>query len=82
MNEYSVVMVFVSSILTLQLKYKIMYETLEYWKQYKQEKELQEKISKEFKLFDNSTKLVSEYDKEEFDEWMKELVNKNGTTNY
>jgi len=59
-----------------------MYETLEYWKQYKQEKELQEKISKEFKLFDNSTKLVSEYDKEEFDEWMKELVNKNGTTNY
>jgi len=26
-----------------------MYETLEHWKQYKQEKELQTKISKEFK---------------------------------
>ena len=43
-----------------------MYETLEYWKQYKQEKELQEKISKEFKL----------------DKWMKELVKKNGITKY
>ena len=64
--EYTVVMVFMSSILILQLKYKIMYETLEYWKQYKQEKELQEKISKEFKL----------------DKWMKELVKKNGITKY
>ena len=27
-----------------------MYETLEHWKQYKQEKELQTKIAKEFKL--------------------------------
>jgi hypothetical protein len=43
-----------------------MYETLEHWKQYKQEKELQTKISKEFKLpvndnsfmlNDNSSKL-------------------------
>ena len=47
-----------------------MYETLEYWKQYKQEKE----------LTDNSTKLVSEYDKESFDEWLNELIEKNGTT--
>jgi hypothetical protein len=30
----------------------------------------------------NSTKLVSEYDKVLFDKWMNELVNKNGTTNY
>tara|TARA_B100000902_G_C26832024_1_gene679169 strand:+ start:67 stop:303 length:237 start_codon:yes stop_codon:yes gene_type:complete len=39
-----------------------MYEALEHWKQYKQEKE----------LTDNSTKLVSEYDKVSFDEWMSE----------
>ena len=59
-----------------------MYETLEHWKQYKQEKALQAKIAKEFKLFDNSTKLVSEYDWKEFDKWMKSLIAKNGTTNY
>ena len=59
-----------------------MYETLEHWKQYKQEKELQAKIAKEFKLNDNSTKLVSDYDWKEFDEWMKSLIAKNGTTNY
>ena len=49
-----------------------MYETLEDWKQYKQEKELS----------DNSTKLVSEYDWTSFDEWLHELVKKNGTTEY
>ena len=59
-----------------------MYETLEDWKQYKQEKELQEKISKEFNLFDNSEKLVSEYDWTSFDEWLHELIKKNGTTEY
>jgi len=68
-----------------------MYETLEHWKQYKQEKELQTKIVKEFKLpvndnsfmlNDNSTKLVSDYDKKEFDEWMNDLIKKNGTTEY
>ena len=57
-----------------------MYETLEHWKQYKQEKELQTKIAKEFGLFDNSEKLVSEYDKESFDKWMKDLITRNGTT--
>jgi len=31
---------------------------------------------------DNSTKLVSNYDWKEFDEWMKDLIAKNGTTNY
>ena len=65
-----------------KIKSKIMYETLEHWKQYKQEKALQAKIAKEFKLFDNSTKLVSEYDKASFDKWMSELVTKNGTTKY
>jgi len=59
-----------------------MYETLEHWTQYKQEKELQAKIAKEFQLFDNSTKLVSEYNKISFDKWMNELIMKNGKTNY
>ena len=49
-----------------------MYETLEHWKQYKKEKELS----------DNSTKLVSEYDKETFDIWMSDLIKSNGVTNY
>ena len=30
----------------------------------------------------NSTKLVSEYDKESFNKWMESLITKNGTTNY
>ena len=59
-----------------------MYEANEHWKQYKQEKALQAKIAKEFKLNDNSTKLVSDYDWKEFDEWMESLIAKNGTTNY
>ena len=59
-----------------------MYETLEHWKQYKQEKDLQEKIANDFKLFDNSTKTVSEYDKESFDKWMESLIARNGTTDY
>ena len=58
-----------------------MYETLEHWKQYKQEKALQAKIAKEFKLFDNSKKLVTDYDKVSFDKWMKDLINQNGVTN-
>ena len=59
-----------------------MYEALEHWRQYKKEKVLQAKIAKEFKLPNNSTKLVSDYDWKEFDKWMKDLVAKNGTTNY
>ena len=64
-----------------------MYETLEHWKQYKQEKALQEKIAKEFKLpvndnsfmlNDNSKEVINE----EFDEWMNDLIKRNGTTNY
>ena len=34
-----------------------MYETLEHWKQYKQEKELQAKIAKEFSLPNTNNKL-------------------------
>ena len=39
---------------------------------------------KEIKLpvNDNSTKLVSDYDWKEFDEWMESLIAKNGTTDY
>ena len=86
-----------------------MYETLEHWKQYKQEKELQAKIAKEFKLFkdlttmsspdyllrDNDGKLLFKGSKlgcknyiklqkkyEEFDVWMDELIERNGTTEY
>jgi len=54
----NVVTVSVSSILTLQLNYKIMYETLEHWKQYKQEKALQAKIAKEFKLNISMKKMI------------------------
>ena len=59
-----------------------MYETLEHWKQYKQEKELQAKIAKEFSLPNNSNKLVIDYNKASFDKWMNDLIAKNGTTEY
>ena len=55
-----------------------MYETLEHWKQYKQEKDLQVKIAKEFKL----NELTKQENDKEFDEWMNKLIAKNGTTNY
>jgi len=60
-----------------------MYEALEHWKQYKQKK----KFNTNFMLVneilnDNSNKLVSEYDKESFDKWIKDLGAKNGITNY
>ena len=70
-----------------------MYETLEHWKVYKQEKELQNKIAQEYELFNecgfqykekakqNVSKLkVSDYAKKEFDEWMNDLIKKNGVT--
>ena len=31
---------------------------------------------------DNSSKLVSDYAKKEFDEWMSDLIKRNGTTEY
>ena len=55
-----------------------MYETLEHWKQYKQEKELQTKIAKEFKL----NEAIKEANLKEFDEWMDNLGKKNGYTKY
>ena len=50
-----------------------MYEAIEHYKVYKQEKELQAKIAKEFKL--------NEW-KKEMDEYLNKLVIKNGVTNY
>ena len=43
-----------------------------------QEKELQAKIAKEFKL----NEAIKEANNKEFDEWMEKLIAKNGTTNY
>ena len=50
-----------------------MYEAIEHYKVYKQEKELQAKIAKEFKL--------DEW-KKEMDKFLNELTIKNGTTDY
>ena len=56
-----------------------MYQELENWKQYKQEKELQAKIAKEFKL----ASLISKQQAiEELDKFLNKLVKKNGTTKY
>jgi len=72
-----------------------MYEALEHYKVYKQKqneldqaKQLFEECGFQYKakakqeMSNNSTKLVSEYDKVSFDKWMNELVKKNGTTKY
>ena len=54
-----------------------MYQELEHWKQYKQKKaSLMKSLKSKFglkSLSDNSKKLVSEYDKTEFDKWIKEI---------
>ena len=55
-----------------------MYEALEHYKVYKQEKDLQDKIAKEFKL----KEAIKEANNKEFDEWMNNLIKKNGTTEY
>ena len=68
-----------------------MYEELEMWNaemaktiEWIEEKELQTKIAKEFSLpvSDNSSKLVTDYDKESFDKWMSDLIKRNGKTEY
>ena len=55
-----------------------MYEALEHYKVYKQEKELQAKIAKEYEL--EICKEKTSY--EEMDKFLAELIKKNGTTNY
>ena len=59
-----------------------MYETLEHWKQYKQEKELQNKIAQEFELFNECGFQYKEKAKQEMDKFINKLVKKNGTTKY
>ena len=54
------------------------YDVVEYLKECQQEKELQNKIAKEFKL----KEAIKEANNKEFDEWMNNLIKKNGTTEY
>jgi len=58
---------------SINIEIKNMYETLEHWKQYKQEKALQDKIAKEYKL--------KEWQKE-MDKFLNKLIKKNGVTKY
>ena len=49
----------------------------------KQEKALQAKIAKEFKLDKAIDELMTkDISHKEFDEWMENLIARNGTTNY
>ena len=57
-----------------------MYETLEHWKQYKQEKELQNKIAQEFELFNECGFQYKEKAKQEMDKFLNKLIKKNGVT--
>ena len=59
-----------------------MYETLEHWKQYKQEKELQTKIAQEYGLFNECGFQYKEKAKQNMDKFINKLVAKNGTTKY
>jgi len=59
-----------------------MYETLEHWKQYKQEKDLQNKIAQEFELFNECGFQYKAKAKLEMDKFINKLVKKNGTTKY
>ena len=59
-----------------------MYETLEHWKQYKQEKDLQNKITQEFELFNECGFQYKEKAKQEMDKFINKLVKKNGITKY
>ena len=57
-----------------------MYETLEHWKVYKQEKELQNKIAQEFELFNECGFQYKAKAKQEMDKFLNKLTTKNGTT--
>ena len=59
-----------------------MYETLEHWKQYKQEKELQNKIAQEFELFNECGFQYKEKAKQEMNKFLNKLIKKNGITKY
>ena len=59
-----------------------MYEALEHWKQYKQEKDLQNKIAQEFELFNECGFQYKEKAKQEMDKFLSKIITKNGTTKY
>ena len=59
-----------------------MYEVLEHWKQYKQEKALQEKLAQQFELFNECGFQYKEKAKQEMDKFLNKLTKKNGTTKY
>ena len=59
-----------------------MYETLEHWKQYKKEKELQNKIAQEYELFHECGFQRKEKARQEMSKFINKLVTKNGTTKY
>jgi hypothetical protein len=59
-----------------------MYEVLEHWKQYKQEKELQNKIAQEFELFHECGFQYKAKAKQEMDKFLNKLITKNGVTKY
>ena len=54
------------------------YDVVEYLKECQQEKQLQNKIAKEYKL----DEAIKEANNKEFDEWMNNLIKKNGVTKY
>ena len=56
-----------------------MYETLEHWKQYKQEKN---KLQQSKVLFEECGFQRKEKAKQEFDKYLNKLIKKNGTTKY
>ena len=59
-----------------------MYEAVEHWKQYKKEKDLQNKIAQEFELFNECGFQYKEKAKQNMDKFINKLVTKNGTTKY
>ena len=62
-----------------KIKSKIMYETLEHWKQYKQE---QNKLQQAKQLFEECGFQYKEKAKQEMSKFINQLVAKNGTTKY
>ena len=59
-----------------------MYEALEHYKVYKQEKELQAKLAQEFELFNECGFQYKAKAKQEMDKFLNKLTTKNGTTKY
>jgi len=56
-----------------------MYETLEHWNQYKQEKD---QLLQSKELFNECGFQYKKKAKQEMDKFIKQMINKNGTTKY